>query len=404
MKAEALRGVESVNIFRNETLAGSLTRTDRGAVFEYDAAFFEAHRSEKGGLATHLPYAQKRIACEGVNLHPYFAGLIPEGLRLRTLEARTKTSPDDLFTLMLAAGSDCVGNLFPRLPKAKAHPLDAGVEEATPIDRISFREVFAASIDSHTEPAIPGVQEKLSPSVISFPFATAGKRWILKLDPANKPGLVVNEHFFMEMAATCGLPVAKTRLVRDRNGAPGLLVERFDRERVGRTWRGIRQEDACQLLNRYPADKYNLTTNDIAQALGLCAAPVAERMRLIQLVAFSYLVGNGDLHGKNVSVNEARGALQLSPAYDLLSTRPYRDLKLALKIDGRDDNLTRKQLLEFGTRFDVPARAIENTLAQLTTAAAPFIPRVKELGCDARTTKQLVDLMKKRTADLKKKS
>lgn len=52
-------------------------------------------------------------------------------------------------------------------------------------------------------------------------------------------------------------------------------------------------------------------------------------------MAFSYVIGNGDLHAKNVSISGARGILQLSTAYDLLSTRPYKDLKLALEFEGR---------------------------------------------------------------------
>ena len=90
----------------------------------------------------------------------------------------------------------------------------------------------------------------------------------------------------------------------------------------------------------------------------------------------------------------------MSPAYDLLSTRPYKDLKLALKFEGRDDNLTRVDFVEFGRRFGVAARAVEKRLDHLTTRAAPFIPRLKEIGYEERLTKQLEELMKKRLADL----
>jgi serine/threonine-protein kinase HipA len=291
-----------------------------------------------------------------------------------------------------------VGDLFPILPGEKVEPLQASREELTPLDRLSFTELFERSLETSDEPAIPGVQEKLSPSVISFPFATSGQRWILKLNPSDKPRLVENEHFFMTMAAACGLPVARTVLVHDREGAAGLLVQRFDRQRQGRSWRGVHQEDACQLLDRYPADKYRVSTGDIARGLAVCESPAAERARLLELVAFSYLVGNGDLHAKNISVSGE--VLQLSPAYDLLSSRPYRDLKLALKFEGRDDNVKRKDFLAFGARFGVASRAVENRLDRLLALSAPFIPRVKELGYDGRLTSQLIDLMRKRIADL----
>jgi serine/threonine-protein kinase HipA len=395
------RSVERVDIYRNAEHVGQLRRTaSGGAVFEYEKRFFEAHQNERGGIATHLPYAQRIISARAGNLHSYFAGLLPEGLRLRALIARTKTSEDDQFSLLVAAGTDCVGDLFPIPPGGRPEALESAPEELAPLEQISFNEVFEKSVDSFSEPAVPGVQEKLSPSMISFPFATRGKRWILKLNPPDKELLVENEHFFMAMAKQCGLDVAKTRLIRDRTGAAGLLIERFDRQRSGRRWVGIHQEDACQLLDTYPGEKYRLNVGQIARGLEVCDAPAVECARLLELVAFSYLIGNGDLHAKNLSVS-SRGALQLSPAYDVLSTRPYKDLKLALKFEGRDDNLRRSHFVEFGGRFGVPRAAVEARLSRLVMKAAPFAARVKEIGFDERRTLQLVELMKKRLADLR---
>lgn len=397
------RGVEEVDIYRNDILVGHLRRaSEGGSVFEQERAFFDAHRELPGGLATQLPYSQRLIETRGVNLHPYFAGLLPEGMRLRALIARSKTSEDDLFTLLVAAGPDCVGDLFPVPRGSDLAPLDRSPETAGALDQLSFAELFARSIDSATEPAIPGVQEKLSPSVISFPVATRGKRWILKLNPPDKELLVENEHFFMGLAADCGLDVPRVHLVRDRVKAAGLLIERFDRRRDGRRWVGVHQEDACQFLNKYPADKYRLNVGDIARGMASwCDAPAVECARLIDLVAFSYLIGNGDLHAKNVSLSAAHGGLQLSPAYDLLSTRPYRDLKMALKLEGRDDNLKRRDFVELGRRFGVAQRAVENRLDALVERATPLFPRVKEIGFEARITRQLGELMKKRAADLR---
>ena len=85
-----------------------------------------------------------------------------------------------------------------------------------------------------------------------------------------------------------------------------------------------------------------------------------------------------------------------------MSSRPYKDLKLALKFEGRDDNLTRAHFLEFGKRFGVAQPAIDARLNRLTTRAAPFIPRVKEIGFDPRRTRLMMELMKKRLADLKR--
>ncbi len=92
--------------------------------------------------------------------------------------------------------------------------------------------------------------------MISFPLK--GKKgkglFILKLSNPKSPKIVENELFFMKMARDCGLEVAPTTLVRDKNGQSGLLVERFDRRFTPKSDHSIKvhQEDACQILDRYP--------------------------------------------------------------------------------------------------------------------------------------------------------
>lgn len=390
--------VEALDVFRNDERVGVLRRTSHGSVFEYDDTFFAAHRHLPGGVATSLPYSKRSIESNGVNLPTYFAGLLPEGLRLKALHRRVKTSEDDLFSLLVAAGSDAVGDLFPVLPGSTPQLEHDGAE--LELSSVSFAELFEQSLSFSTEPMVPGVQQKLSPSVISFPFATRGRRWILKLDPPDRPGLVRNEAFFMAVAATCGLDVARTKVVTDRDGAPGLLVERFDRRRAKRRWVGVHQEDACQLLNRYPADKYRVSINDIAKAFErFAAAPTVEVLRLVELVAFSFVIGNGDLHAKNISLL-GDGAMQLSPGYDLLSTRPFGDLQLALMLDGRNDSLTRKHLLDFGGRFHVPAKAVEARLAAIVSGGRQAIPRLNALELEPKRERQLRELMTRRLAAL----
>lgn len=393
------RSVELLDIFRNDTKVGVLRRTARGARFELDARLARDNAGLPGGLALHLPWSKPVVETQGVNLPPYFAGLLPEGLRLKALVSRAATSEDDLFTLLVAAGSDCVGDLFPVLPGGAPH-LDEEGEEQRPLDGVNFEELFRESLERAQHPVVAGVQAKLSPGVVSFPFATSGRRWILKLNPPELERVVENEHFFMEMAAACGLAVATTRLVHDRDGAAGLLVERFDRRRDGRRWVGVHQEDLCQVLDLYPADKYRLKSAQLAQAIEGCPSPPLELLRLLEQFAFSYLVGNGDLHAKNLSLSSRSGVLQVSPAYDVLCTRPYQDLTLALEFEGRRDNVKRKHLVDFAARHRVPPSALEARLDHLLVRARPFFSRLHELGFDARRTKQMGELLKKRHADL----
>ncbi|MDQ3266817.1 MAG: HipA domain-containing protein [Myxococcota bacterium] len=401
--------VQVAEVWRDDARVGTITRTAHGSDFEYSQEFFQQHAGQKGGIAVHLPYSRRRTGTHGTNLHPFFAGLLPEGLRLRVLVSRTKTSEDDLLSLLIAAGTDTVGDLavVPQGDQPRELALDTGRWKP---EAVLFPELLAQSLartrSGEDEPLIPGVQEKVSASTVSFPLRPPGRRaYLLKLNPEDKPELVQNEDFFMRMAKGCGLRVATTRLLRDREGNPGLLVERFDRRWLKQDQRLVRihQEDGCQFLNRYPSEKYRLSCAELARGIQhTCAAPIPELARFLVLVAFSYLVGNGDLHAKNVSIlaDGPAGGFRLSPAYDLLTTLPYGDRRMAMKLEGRDDNLTRAHLIAFGARHGVNARAVGKLLDRLSTAARPWIARLEEIGFDRRRTKFLRETIRKRLQDL----
>jgi serine/threonine-protein kinase HipA len=247
--------------------------------------------------------------------------------------------------------------------------------------------------------------------MISFPVraggrARAGNRAfrILKLEPPALPRLVQNEHFFMRAAADVGIEVAACRLLTDRDGATGLLVDRFDRIRdpEGRV-RCVHQEDGCQLLDRYPADKYAVSIDDLARSLDVCATPKLEIAKLIRLVAYAYVIANGDLHAKNVGVVIAEGSarLVLSPAYDLLSTLPYGDAKMALSLAGRDASLRRRHFVELGARHGVREKVVASILDRICDGVAPWIDRIGEIGLSERKTAHLARTLARRRDELR---
>jgi serine/threonine-protein kinase HipA len=90
-----------------------------------------------------------------------------------------------------------------------------------------------------------------------------------------------------------------------------------------------------------------VSSSDIAEALDATTAPIAARAAFVRLLAFSYLIGNGDLHAKNVSVVDSGAGWVFSPAYDLLATLPYGDRTMALMFEGRLDTFRRKHFLAF---------------------------------------------------------
>lgn len=256
---------------------------------------------------------------------------------------------------------------------------------------------------------LPGVQVKVSAAMISAPVGTTSGPAILKLNPDGYPHLVENEHFFLGLAAESGLAVPNHRLLPDRAGRLGLLVERFDRVVVpDGPPRRLAQEDACQVLGRYPAAKYRFTFQ--AVATGLAAAvevaggsrPLALR-RVLETAAFSYVIGNGDLHGKNLSIRQApSGFWEVTPADDLLSTQPYLGWQdpMSLPMYGRANRLTRRWWLEAAQRLGLAERAMTRSLDRIVSAVRNGLDGLPEIGLEEPTTNRLRDLIDRRCDEL----
>lgn len=390
------KAVSDAEVFVGSRLAGHLKRHPHGSSFTYDAAFLEALTQAEGGIAFNLPYAQANFDSPGESVHPFFAGLLPEGRRLSSLISRVKTSRDDLFSLLLAAGPDTIGDISVRAPGTPNEtPPVLQIETIEKVDFIALLErVLSTGRKGLNDRSIPGVQDKLSAEMISMPLAGSKSRdYILKLSAPHYSRQVENEAYFMKMARLAGLQTAKTRLVKDRNGVSGLLVERFDRVLESGKIRKLHQEDACQFVNRYPADKYRLSAREVADGIikFSTAKPVA-LLRFLQLCAYSYLIGNHDFHGKNVSLFvPAPNDVQLTPAYDLLTTLAYPELDehMPMAMEGKTKNWKSSTFTQFAARYGMPKGAVEDMLDRLCSKAPLIVEGLPEIGFDEKTNKRI---------------
>ena len=403
--------VDRVQVLRGSERAGFLERTARGAVFAYDVAYLEHHRSDRGPLggaiALHLPLQREPHEVAGTNLHPFFAGLLPEGARYSALLRAVKTSPEDLLSLLAAVGADCVGDIAvvgEGGPTGRATPM----LDLAHIAEASFQEVLAASLDyagRGEQMNAAGVQPKISAAMISLPLETPAGACLLKLEPADYPRIIQNEAFFMAAARDAGMPTADVSVVTDRDGAAGLLVRRFDRKATtkSRPAEKLHVEDGCQLLDRYPADKYAVSMSDLARVVSEhSSTPILDVAMLVRLTAFSYAVANGDLHAKNVSLllAEDRESLAMSPIYDLLSTLPYGDTSMALPLDGRDRKLQRSHVVAFSERFGIRPAATRAILDEVCHAAIESSHRLGEIGLPPKKTAHLERTIRERCRHL----
>lgn len=393
---------DDADVYQGDRLAGYLERTPTGTAFRFANEFLTDTPAFPGFLSRNIPYQQESISAEGDNLPPFFINLLPEGARLQRLAAG-RVAKDDFLGMLIKVGWDAIGDVAVVPHGTELQPKVEPDSHAP--EEISFWDIFETSTgEERFDSAIPGVQAKISSDTISFPARLT--KWpasILKLSPRKYPLLVQNEAFFLRMAAGCGIRVNKAMLVQDRNGEFGLLVQRFDRVRTQRRIHKLHQEDACQLLNFTPANKYDVSFRQAVEAVrGSVTAPIPATLQLLQLYAFSYLIGNHDLHGKNVSVLWKDGIAFVSPGYDLLSTLPYRQLeqKMAMPLDGRNANFRAGHIIEFGKRYQVPERATKAMLFKLIQATKAWISKVEEIGFEPSTIWALQKEIDKRCDEL----
>lgn len=370
------------DVYKAGVFAGRLIRIRSGVEFHYNETY---RREGRPPVASTLPLsAAARLTPAGA-VPPFFAGLLPEGRRLTNLQRTLKTSADDELSLLLAIGSDTVGDV--QVVPTWTAPDDG--RSAVTVSR-EFSEVRFADLLSEAGMVDPsglaGVQDKVSARMLSLPVRRGGARFILKLSPPEYPHVVENEMAFLRLAKSARLGPVSASIVLDADGRSGLLVERFDRVGTRDEPRRLAVEDACQLLDRWPADKYNVTMEEVAHAvIARCSAPVIAARDVYRQVVFAWLTGNGDLHAKNLSVLEREdGERVVAPAYDLPSTMLYGDLTFALELQGRKDGFSRRVMLDFADDIGVRTIAAEHVLDDLLDATAgitetletlPFAPR-----------------------------
>jgi serine/threonine-protein kinase HipA len=133
---------------------------------------------------------------------------------------------------------------------------------------------------------------------------------------------------------------------------PALLVERFDIRESTDDRRMLALEDLCSVLDLSPNAKYDGTMERVARAVrAISTDPTSDILTVIKRALFAWLIADGDMHLKNMAVlkiaepsDHTFRSVRMAPLYDAVTTRAFPNLKhdrMALKLNGRDDNLRR---------------------------------------------------------------
>jgi serine/threonine-protein kinase HipA len=348
----------------------------------------------------------------------YLDGLLPEGTARVNHAMTAGVAPDDTSALIRVYGRDTPGAAI-FVPAGADDPTRTGRYEPLSDQDVADRlrradEYQPASPKQTTESStLPGMVPKITLHRIDGQWQAckdgAPSTWILKRADAPDSGIadiVDTEVACLALARQLGLTTIAAELL-DFGDVRAIAVSRYDRDAARNNAR-IHQEDLAQAIGLNTSDP-NRKFQWGAKMPTLLGASRVLRLDggnpddLLRLVTFSLLVGNTDMHAKNISfLRHNDGRVALSPAYDIAMhlhhTRDNR--RFALDINGqyRMDTLSVTDVIAEAERWGLPLRRARRVVTETTRAletALAGLDRSRHSGVPAKAW----DLVERRTTD-----
>ena len=174
------------------------------------------------------------------------------------------------------------------------------------------------------------------------------------------------EDLTMHLAELAKIDVVPHTLMRMADNSLCYLTRRIDRSSTGEK---LAMEDMCQLTERQTEHKYKSSYERIAKAIvQYSSMPKMDVTNFFEVVLFSWITGNNDMHLKNFSLYEPHnGNIRLTPAYDMLNVvilNPKDDEELALTLNGKKKKLKRSDFISSGMMMGVEQKAIERLIGK----------------------------------------
>lgn len=254
-----------------------------------------------------------------------------------------------------------------------------------PYTRNNMAELARQVIRAST--SVTGVQAKMSLNVnrggknepAKFTIVGLWGKYIFKPQSTRYPHLPELEDLTMKMAEVAHIRTARHTLIRLADGELGYLTLRMDR---GKKNEKISMLDMCQLTNRLTEHKYYGTYQQLAETIKkYSSAPMLDVQRFWELVLFSWMTGNSDMHCKNFSLIDAgNGEYVLSPAYDLLAVLladpdDTEEMAMSFSVGGKKSGFDRNTFMTAFVESGISVARSEKMIEQMKT----HLPKWKEL-------------------------
>lgn len=253
---------------------------------------------------------------------------------------------------------------------------------------------------------VPGVQPKLSLGFIKnvlqdgnkgrlTVMGALGGNYILKPQNEIYPQMPENEHLTMRMAELCGISVVPSSLIRLKSGELAYITKRIDRTETGEK---IHMLDMFQILEAF--DKYKSSMEKVGKAVAEHSSnTLMDLVRFFEIIFFSHITGNNDMHLKNFSLILNNEEWLLSPAYDLLNVNlhlPEDNEETALTINGKKRKLTKTDFINLGLKFQLTEKQILNTFNRFIKVEKKMRQEIKTSFLSLENQENYIKLLENR--------
>lgn len=232
-----------------------------------------------------------------------------------------------------------------------------------------------------TSASVTGVQAKMSLNVdrggkdepARFTIVGLWGKFIFKPQSPKYRHLPELEDLTMKMADAAGIRTTPHSLIRLADGEIGYITRRIDRDAKGRK---ISMLDLCQLTNRLTEHKYFGTYPQLAETIRkYSSAPMLDLQRYWEVVLFSWITGNSDMHCKNFSlIDTGNREYTLAATYDLLAVlladpEDTEEMAMSLSVGGSKTGFDRASFVSAMTETGVAIPQAERIIRHLLSCA-----------------------------------
>ena len=251
--------------------------------------------------------------------------------------------------------------------------------------------------------SLTGVQPKLSLNLYKHEGSnrlTIVGLWgdfIFKPQTDTYPELPENEDLTMHMAEVARIKVVPHSLIRLADNTLGYITHRIDRTKKGEK---IDMEDLCQLTLHPTEYKYKSSCEQIAKTIvAYSSMPKLDLVNFMQVLLFSFITGNNDMHLKNFSLYRPKKLYQLTPAYDLLNVaivNPKDKEELALTLNGKKSRLKLSDFLKASATMGIEGNVTMQLIASMKNALPAWVELINNSFLSKDMKEAYLELIDKR--------